>query len=154
VPRYDYRCGECGAEVEIQQSISTPPPEFVDCAECAARAARVFDFSKVQVCVRGVQRDFKLDASHVPVGWEHGNTDAKKQERRYTKIVEETGARARAVDKQAIKGGIRHIATVPRELHRARSNQFGKDYFDPASQSVGELKEKLKADGLLFHRDG
>lgn len=150
MPRHDYRCDECGAEVEIVHPISSPPPEAIDCSTCLGRAARVFDFSNVQVCVRGVQRDFKLDASHVPVGWERGNTDAQQQEARYTKIVAETGARARAVDKQAIKGGIRHIATVPRELHRARTNQFGKDYLDPGSQSTSELKEKLKADGLLF----
>lgn len=116
---------------------------------CGAKAERVYDFSRVQVCVLGNQRDFKLDATCVPIGWDKGNT-AEKQEARYRKLIAENKKKALAVDKQAIKGGIRHIATVPREFHRMRSNQYGKKYFDPASQSTTEIKQKLKSDGLLF----
>lgn len=100
--------------------------------------------------VRGNQRPIKLDWTDMPLGWERGNGNAKKQEERYDEVVNETKKRALAVDKQAIKNGIRHIATVPREMHRLRSKQYGKSYLDPASQSTAELKGKLKSDGLLF----
>lgn len=148
MPTYCYRCPECGAEQEHRQSILLPSPDTQSC-ECGGSAERLFS-STVQVICKGAERDMKLDSSCVPIGWEKGNTDAARQEQRYSKLIQETRTRARAVDKQAIKGGIRHIASVPRELHRMRSNQFGKDYLDPASQSKGELKAKLKSDGLLF----
>lgn len=147
MPRYDYECAACGTRQEHQLSWSDYVPEH-PCV-CGAVAARVFD-SMPEVCVKGNERPFKLDATCVPIGWQHGNTDVEKQERRYKKLINETKKRAQAVDKQAIKGGIRHIGSVPRELMRMRTNQYGKDYLDPAQQSTAEVKEKLRSDGLLF----
>lgn len=118
---------------------------------CGGTAARVIDWGG-HCIVRGVERPFKLDATSAPIGWERGNT-AEAQEARYSRLIEKRRKAARANDKQAIKGGIRSIASVPRELVRERSKQYGKDYFDPTAQSAGELKEKLKSDGLLFHRN-
>lgn len=103
--------------------------------------------------IRGNQRPMKVSAIDFPVGWEKGNTNAERQEARYAEAIETTRRRAREVDKDAIKGGIRHIASIPRELHRLRSRQYGKGYFDPGSQSTAELKAKLKADRLYFHTD-
>lgn len=147
MPTYVYQCSCCGERQEHFLPMSQRT-DSVPC-DCGKEAERIFDCSNVSVCNKGAMRDFKLDATSVPIGWERGNT-AEKQEARYRKIVGEARNTARAVDKQAIKGGIRHIAKVPREFHRMRSNQFGKAYLDPATQSTAELKDKLKSDGLLF----
>lgn len=116
---------------------------------CGGVAEQVFN-ADVEIMCKGNQRPMVLDERCVPLGWERGNTDCARQEAAYAKIVGETRDRARKVDKQAIKGGIRHIARVPRELQRLRTNQYGKDYLDPGSQSKDEIKAKLKSDGLLF----
>ena len=147
MPRYGYECSSCHAAFEVTCSWSDYRPE--QACECGGVAQRVFD-ADVQVCVKGNALPFHLDATDVPVGWQHGNTDAEKQERRHSKMVAQFKKRAKEVDKQAIKGGIRHIARVPRELQRMRTKQFGKDYFDPSAQTTTELKDKLKADGQLF----
>lgn len=148
MPTYCYRCDRCGEEQEAWHTITTPAPDTLGCS-CGKKAKRVFS-ADVEVLVKGRERPMKLDHTCVPIGWERGNTSAAKQEARYSREIQETRNRAHAVDKQAIKNGIRHIAKVPRELHRMRTNQYGKDYYDPSQQSVGELKAKLKSDGLLF----
>ena len=147
MPRYDYQCAACGERQEQFFRMADHRPT-VEC-ECGGQAAQVFE-TLPEVCVKGNQREFKLDNMCAPVGWEHGNTDSEKQERRYKALIESTRAEAKKNDKAAIKGGIRHIAKVPRELARMRGNQFGKDYLDPSKQSATEIKSKLKSDGLLF----
>jgi len=145
--RYGYKCDACGTERDVFRSMSEAP-QPVSC-ECGEAMHQTFN-ANVECCVKGGERAFKLDHTCMPVGWEHGNTDCDKQEKRYKRMIESEKARAIKNDRQAIKGGIRKIASVPRELHRMRSNQFGKEYLDPTKQSPGELKEKLKSDGLLF----
>jgi hypothetical protein len=119
---------------------------------CGTLASQVFNWQG-ESFVKGNERPFKLDASCVPIGWEHGNTGPRQQER-YSKLIAEKKKQARRVDKQAIKGGIRHIASVPRELYRARRNQYGMDYLNPAATTEKELVDQLKADGLYLHKDG
>jgi len=138
--RYDYLCHSCGAETEVVRSIKDAPAPV----SCSCGAEMRQQFCDIEVIVKGGERPFKLDPLCVPVGWEHGNTDPEKQERRYKRIIERDRKAARANDKAAIKGGIRKIATVPRELHRMRTNQYGKDYYET------DTKQKLKSDGLLF----
>jgi len=149
VPTYAYECPDCDGRQQHELSIASHP-ETMPCA-CGGTAAQLFNWQG-QCIVKGRERPWKLDETCLPIGWDKGNTGAK-QEARYKKIVDSTAKRAREVDKKAIRGGIRHIARVPREVARLRSNQFGKDYLDPASQSVSELKSKLKSDGLLFQKD-
>jgi len=147
MPTYDYECPKCGGRQEVILSISDHQ-ETLPC-ECGGIAERVFLTAPV-VLVKGNQPDFKLDWTDMPIGWEHGNTDCVAQERRYAKIINETKKLAIENDREAIKGGIRHIARIPKELDRARSKQFGNDYFEPSMQSKDDLKAKLKADGMLF----
>jgi len=147
MPTYTYECGGCGAVYERRTSMQDHSPT-VACG-CGTLAEQVFNWQGDSFS-KGNMLDYKLDASCVPIGWERGNTDVDQQQQRYSTMVQETRKRARKNDKQAIKGGIRHIAKVPREIVRMRSNQFGKDYLDPSAQSVTELKSKLKADGMLF----
>lgn len=118
---------------------------------CGGMAERSFTACP-EVLVLGAARDWKIDHRSVPIGWERGNT-GREQEARYAAHIEATRKLARANDKKAIRGGIRHIATVPREAVRARNNQFGKDYLDPTQQSTTELKRKLRSDGFLFHEN-
>lgn len=117
---------------------------------CGGTAVKIINW-RGDCVVKGTERPWKLDERCAPIGWNHGNT-SEAQERRYTKIVEETKKLAVANDRKAIKGGVRQIAKVPREVLRLRQNQYGKDYLDPASQSADEIKSKLRSDGLLFHR--
>lgn len=147
MPTYTYACEACGVEQEHHTPISAHTAT-VPCG-CGSLAAQVYNWQG-ETIVKGQQYAFKKDAACLPVGWEHGNLDPDRQEQRYAKLIRETKKRARQVDKQACKGGIRHIASIPRELVRMRSNQFGKDYFDPSEQSTKELKDKLKRDDLLF----
>ena len=127
--------------------------EHVSVLPCDCGGLARQTFGEVQVLVKGAARPFKLDATCVPIGWEHGNTDVGKQQARYDKIVRDHKKLARQNDKQAIKGGIRHIGSVPRELMRMRQNQYGIDYLNPSTQSPSEIKEQLKSDGLYFHSD-
>lgn len=147
MPTYTYQCSICGEGQEhflpMSQRKSSVP------CECGAEAAQVFDWQGESL-VKGGSRPFKLDGACVPIGWEKGNTDAEKQERRYQSLIGERKKAAQANDKQAIKGGIRMIASVPRELMRMRQNQYGKEYLDPSRQSSTELKDQLRSDGLLF----
>jgi len=148
--RYGYLCDACGSEPEVSCPMGQAPAEVA--CPCGAQAHQTFN-ANVQCIIRGNQRMFDVDnLNNRPIGWEWGNT-AEAQNRRYSKITADAKKAARKVDKQAIKGGIRLIAKVPRELHRARSNQFGKDYFDPSKQSGAEMKQKLKEDGLYLHKD-
>lgn len=147
MPRYGYECPSCGSSMEVTCSWSDYRPE--QACECGGLASRVFD-TTFEVCIKGNTPKFELDASCMPVGWEKGNTDADAAERAHGRKVRALKKRAKEVDKKAIKGGIRHIASVPRELHRMRTKQFGKDYFDPSGQSKEELKDKLKRDDQLF----
>lgn len=146
MPTYTYRCGACGEGQEHFLSFSAYKP-MMPCA-CGGEAERSYTDDAPEVIVRGRPRDFKLDATDVPIGWERGNTDCDAQEARYGRIVREAKKAAAANDKQAIKNGIRMIARVPRELDRARRKQFGKDYWDASNTT--EIKEKLKADDLLL----
>lgn len=125
MPTYTYRCGACGEGQEHFLSFSAYKPEMP--CSCGGLAERDFSNDAPEVCVKGNQRDFKLDATDVPLGWQHGNTDPVKQEARYAKIIRDAKKAAFHNDKQAIKQGIRMIARVPRELDRARRKQFGKD---------------------------
>lgn len=144
---YAYVCPECGMRQEkilpISQHVSTQP------CPCGAVAEQTFDACPA-VLVKGNCYDFKLDVTDMPLGWDLGNTDCVAQERAYAKDIEETRKLAVANDKAAIKNGIRHIARVPRELLRTRRKQFGKDYMSATDNSPKELKQQLKADGLLF----
>lgn len=148
MPTYSYVCDNCGGHQEhflaLSQHKTTQP------CGCGAVARQEINWQG-ESFVRGGERPFKLDPLCVPVGWQHGNTDCEKQEERYRQIIGEARKNARANDKRAIKGGVRLIAKVPREVDRMRKNQYGKDYYDPSTQSTGQLKEKFKADGLLIH---
>jgi putative FmdB family regulatory protein len=146
MPTYTYECDTCGCVYEHRRSILEHEPT-VACG-CGSEARQVFNWQGETV-VKGNMPAYKLDHTCMPIGWERGNT-GEQQEQRYSRMVNDTRKRARAVDKQAIKGGIRHIAKVPREIVRMRSNQFGKDYLDPSEQSTSEIKAKLRADGMLF----
>lgn len=149
MPTYAYKCSSCEEEQEHWLTMSQRT-DTMPCA-CGGVANQVFNWGG-ETLVKGGERPFKLDPLCVPVGWEHGNTDCAKQEARYAQMIGEARKNARKNDKQAIKGGIRQIAKVPREIVRMRQNQYGKSYYDPSSQSAGELKAKLDADGLLHHK--
>lgn len=123
-------------------------PDTVPC-ECGGVAERIINWDGNTI-VKGSERPYKLDWTSVPVNWEHGNVDPNAQQRRYERHIAEKRKLAVQNDKKAIKGGIRQIASIPRELWRMRTNQYGKDYFSASTQSTAELKTKLKADGLLF----
>lgn len=144
MPRYDYRCPDCESVREFVFRMADKPA--VVACDCGGLAESVIS-EDIEVLVRGNQKAFKLDHTCLPIGWERGNTDADKQERRYQKILAESRKAAQANDKKAIKGGIRMIARVPRELHRMRTNQFGKDYYET------DTKQKLKEDGVYLHKD-
>lgn len=141
MPRYDYQCAECG-EVAEHTFTMAEKPDVLSC-DCGGVSTSLISRS-IEVLVTGNTRPFKLDATCVPVGWEHGNTDVAAQERRYSKMIAETKKAAIANDKQAIKGGVRCIGRVPRELDRMRRNQYGKDYWQQ------DTKKRLAEDGLLF----
>lgn len=150
MPTYTYLCAACGERQShlLQMSAHSPTQP----CDCGAVANQEFNWQG-ESFVKGSERPFKLDATCVPLGWEHGNTDCEKQERRYAKMIGERRKNAQANDKKAIKGGIRAIGSVPRELVRMRQNQYGKSYFDPTQQTTSELKEKLQAEGLAFHKN-
>jgi hypothetical protein len=97
----------------------------------------------IQVIMKDNPFAMKPDQFDLPIGWERGNTDPDVQERRYAKMIREERKQVRAVDKQAIKNNLRKIASVPRELHRLRTKQFGKDYWQD------DTRAKLKREGLL-----
>ena len=141
MPHYDFKGRECGIVREHYFRMADMP-DHLTCG-CGGRAESVIS-DTIEVLVKDNQKSFKLDHTCLPVGWERGNTDADKQERRYKKIINEERKAARASQKRAIKNGIRKIASVPRELHRMRTSQFGKDYYET------DTKKKLKEDGLLF----
>lgn len=150
--RYDYQCGTCGQVTERVCSMKehAEVPDWK--CPCGAEAFQLFN-GNVEIIARGHQKSFDVDnLRNRPIGWERGNT-AAAQVRRYDRIRNEAQKLAQANDKQAIKGGIRLIAKVPREKQRARQNQFGKDYWDPSRQSASELKQKLKDDGEYLHKD-
>lgn len=149
MPTYCYECPDCDGQQEHFLSI-TSHPEVMACS-CGGTAAMLFNWQG-DCFAKGNERQIKLDPTCVPIGWDRGNTGAQ-QEERYRRIVNDTAKRARSVDKQAIKGGIRHIARMPRELQRLRQSQYGKAYLDPSQQSADELKSKLRSDGVLFHRN-
>jgi putative FmdB family regulatory protein len=151
LPTYAYQCESCGTRHEKVVAMSQHS-EVSTCA-CGEQAQQVCNWQG-DVIVKGNCRPFKLDGTCVPIGWEHGNTDVDKQQARYSKLIAEKKKLARHNDKQAIKGGIRHIASVPRELYRMRRNQYGKDYLNPAALSEKELVAQLKSDGLYLHKDG
>jgi putative FmdB family regulatory protein len=144
--RYGYKCDACGSERDVFRSMSEAP-QPVAC-ECSATMHQTFN-ANVECCVKGGERPFSLGATSMPIGWDKGNT-GDAQERRYKQLIDSTRKEALKNDRQAIKGGIRHIAKVPREFHRMRTQQYGKAYLDPAEQSADSIKEKLKSDGLLF----
>lgn len=140
--RYGFRCGDCDHEQELSCSWSARP-SVLPCPECGGTAEPVISGGG-EVMVLGNQRPWRLDHTCVPIGWEKGNTDPDKQEARYRTLINETRKLAIQNDKAAIKGGIRHVASVPREVHRMRTGQYGKDYYET------DTKRKLKEDGLLF----
>lgn len=144
--RYDYECSDCEHQFVVTCSWSDHQPTQV-CPECGGPAPQFFGYSNPQVCVKGNTKDFKLDATCVPLGWDKGNTDVDAQERAYAKKINEERKLAQANDKAAIKNGIRKIGSVPRELVRARQKQFGKDYWQ------SDIKAKLKEEGLYYHKD-
>lgn len=150
MPTYVYACEACGVRHEKIVAMSQHSP--VSTCACGHEASQTFDEWTGEVLVKGNQRPFKLDGTCVPIGWERGNT-AEKQDARYRRLVAEKKKLARQNDKQAIKGGIRHIASVPRELYRMRRNQYGKDYLNPSALSESELVSQLKSDGLYLHKD-
>lgn len=139
--RYDFQCAACGA-IEEHQFRMADKPDHVACA-CGGRAESLIS-SGIEVLVKGNERPYMLDATSLPVGWEKGNTDSDGQERAYSDLVRAERKLAADADKTAIKNGVRKIATVPREFHRMRTRQYGKDYYRD------DTKAKLKADGLLF----
>lgn len=139
--RYDFQCAQCGAIEELSFRMADKP-DHVTCA-CGGRAESLIS-RYVEVLVHGNERPFKMDPSFLPVGWEKGNTDAAAQQREYSRIIERDRKLAKQNDKKAIKNGLRLIGRVPRELHRMRTNQYGKDYYRE------DTKAKLKSDGLLF----
>lgn len=143
MPRYDYQCRECGSVAEHVFTMAEKP-DLLAC-ECGGQAASLIN-GDVEVLVKGNQRPMKLTGTCVPVGWERGNTDPDVQERRYAEIINSERKAVRANDKKAIRNGFRKIASVPRELHRMRTNQYGKSYWQE------DTKAKLKSDGLL-HTD-
>lgn len=140
--RYDFQCADCGATEEHRFRMADKP-DHTRCSSCGGRAESIIS-ADIEVLVHGNQRPFKLSETCLPVGWEKGNTDADGQEAAYAEIINRERKLACETDKKAIKNGIRKIATVPRELHRMRTNQYGKDYYG------SDVKSKLKADGLLF----
>lgn len=139
--RYDFQCAECGA-IEEHQFRMADKPDHVAC-KCGGRAESLIN-ANIEAIVKGRERPFMLNETSRPVGWERGNTDCVAQENYYSQLVQSERKAAAAADKRAIKNGIRKIATVPREFHRMRTQQFGKDYYRD------DTKAKLKADGLLF----
>lgn len=147
--RYEYQCDRCGHRQE--RILSMTEHVAVVLCECGNVARQCFDHD-ITVLVKGGSRDFKLDNVSVPIGWERGVTGAEQQAR-YDRTIRATKKLAQQNDKQAIKGGIRHIGSVPLELMRSRQNQYGKDYLDPCANSADEIKSQLKSDGLYFHND-
>lgn len=146
MPTYTYRCEACGEGQEQFLPFSAYKPE-VPCS-CGELARRTYEDCP-EVLVKGNQRAIKLDATDVPIGWQSGNRDPEVQEKRYERLINAKRKLAIENDKAAIKGGIRQIASVPRELDRLRRKQFGKDYWD-TTNGKDDIKAKLKADGMLF----
>jgi len=147
MPTYVYCCETCGTRHE--KIVAMSQHSAVSTCVCGCKAAQTFDEWSGEVLVKGNCRPFKLDGTCVPIGWERGNT-AEAQDARYRKHIAEKKKLARQNDKQAIKGGIRHIGSVPRELLRMRRNQYGNDYLNPCSLSEGELVSQLKSDDLYL----
>lgn len=144
MPRYDFQCAQCGA-IEEHTFRMADKPDHLACG-CGGQASSIIS-DQIETIVKGNERPYKLDGLCLPVGWENGNTDADAQERAYAKIIASERKQALEVDKKAIKGGIRKIATQPREHHRLRTRQYGRDYY---SGDAADIKAKLKSDGLLF----
>lgn len=149
MPTYTYKCSSCEEEQEhwltMSQRTDTKP------CVCGGVASQVFNWGG-DSCVLGNERPFKLDKFCVPIGWERGNTDCDAQEARYAKIIGNHRKLAVKNDKAAIKGGIRHRGSVPRELMRMRQRQYGKSYLDPTQNSPKEIESQLASDGLLFQK--
>jgi len=140
VPRYDYECQSCG-DVREHVFRMAEKPDTLPC-ECGGVSASLIA-DGIQVIFKDNQLPIHLDKFDVPIGWERGNTDPEVQEARYAKKIREERKRVREYDKTARKNNLRLIASVPRELHRKRQRQFGKDYWQD------DTKKKLKRDGML-----
>lgn len=146
MPTYEFACEACNTVTEVVCAFAALPASVTcDCGSPAQRR-----FTVPNAVVRGAARPIKLDGTCVPVGWQYGNRDPEAQERRYAEIIRKERQAAIANDKRAIKQGLRKIATVPRELYRLRSNQYGKDYLDPSCQDTASIKQKLREDDMLF----
>lgn len=140
MPRYDFECTSCGEPQEVSCRYSDKPAAVA--CRCGGAAEQVFR-SMPEVMVKGNTRPFALDDSCVPVGWEHGNTDPDKQERRYKERIGKMMKAGRAAKKHGIKQGLQYLGSVPRELDRMRRNQYGKRYWEDNTE------QRLAEEGLL-----
>lgn len=141
--RYDFQCDSCGHAEEYVCPMGEVPAEL-DCP-CGGTATQRFN-ANVQVLVKGRQFDFDKKHMTFPLNWENGNTDAAAQERAYTKRIERSRVLAQRVERlpSRRKPGVRMIGEIPLELHVARRNQYGPEYW------TENPREALARDGLLF----
>lgn len=147
MPTYTYCCERCG---EVQEHFVPMSQRQASMAcSCGAQAPQQINWEG-EACAKGNRRPYELNAQCVPLGWEKGNVDCEAQEQAYSRIINNSKRLALQNDKKAIKGGIRMIGRVPRELMRMRQNQYGKDYLDASANSTTEVKAQLKSEGLLF----
>lgn len=135
MPRYDYECSSCGSVTEHLFSMASKP-EVVPC-ECGGECRSLITGGST-VLVKGVAWEIPFDKRCMPIGWQHGNTDAAAQERRYGRMIDEQR-------KVKQTGDFRMKARIPRELYNARVRQTGnKNYWTEEGDTA------LKRDGLLL----
>jgi putative FmdB family regulatory protein len=72
MPTYEYRCVDCGDQVEVVQSFSEPPLEV--CAVCGGRLRKVYHPVGIQFKGGGFYRS---EARSAPSGTRDGKAEAK-----------------------------------------------------------------------------
>lgn len=136
MPRYDYECSSCGSVTEHAFSMVSKP-ETMAC-ECGGECRSLITGGGT-VLVKNVAWEIPFDKRCMPIGWQHGNTDAEAQERRYGRMIDE-----QKKIKQTGKD-IRMKARIPRELFQSRIRQTGnKNYWTDEGDAA------LRRDNLLI----
>lgn len=147
MPRYQYECDSCGRSEEHVYTMSERP-SALDCP-CGGNATQIINWQG-QCFVKGGELPFDRRHMTRPVGWhkkdvKDGEAFCREHERRYRKQWEQDRREAlEAARDGGRKGTIRHIGSIPAELHAMRRSQYGPEYW------TENPREALARDNLLF----
>lgn len=143
MPRYDFRCEECGT-VREHVCRMADRPKVLACA-CGGDAHQVIG-AGVQACVRGGPARFDPKYMTPVAGWERG-VDANAEEARFAKqhAIEKKQAQEVAPQRRR-QDVVRKVASIPGAMFRARVNEYGKSYWSD------EGKKAIEREGLSYEK--